>query len=270
MANAQPESIQSIVDRSPEVDNSQTFDRMWGILGDVFSKVENRLELIADPINDKHATFSGQGGFRGSLNGYRGPDVDWCVKTWIGRPESGFVNQQLNVWLGPNSRVPHLRLELGTVPKLFFFQDFVPRVDLWDDPAYGDTYYAPCNADFLALRGDPELNYFVSEGFYMRVTQSPAHGMFSGEVNEEVIGKLEAHIHRQVDRWLGWLDAAEAVPADEQQALHERDRRIRHNLASRGTENEMAEKMLGAQLAHELIQGLWGLHGQQAGGGERG
>ena len=40
------------------------------------------------------------------------------------------------VFLGQQTRVPHLAVIFGTIPKLYFYAEYTPRVDLRTD--YGD------------------------------------------------------------------------------------------------------------------------------------
>lgn len=61
---------------------------------------------------------------------------------------------RLTLWLSPLIQVPHLAFEFGTKPDLFFYIDYIPRVDLWSDLSYTESYYEPVNATYLELRGE--------------------------------------------------------------------------------------------------------------------
>jgi len=64
---------------------------------------------------------------------------------------------RLTVWLKSHIRVPHLAFELGTVPSLFFYMDYIPRVDLWTDLTYLERYYEPMQSTYILCHGVAHL-----------------------------------------------------------------------------------------------------------------
>ncbi len=64
----------------------------------------------------------------------------------------------------------------------------------------------------------------------------------------------EAHL----ERWIGWVDEAEQVPAEEQAALAADDELIRRNIAERDPANEMGDRFFGPEMTTTLVRALWG------------
>ncbi len=61
-----------------------------------------------------------------------------------------------------------------------------------------------------------------------------------------------------LERWIGWVDAAERVPADEQAELAAQDELIRRNIAERDPANEMGDRFFGPEMTNTLVRALWG------------
>jgi hypothetical protein len=76
------------------------------------------------------------------------------VYSWFNAAQMRFSTMRLTLWLSPLIQVPHLAFEFGTKPDLFFYIDYIPRVDLWSDLSYTESYYEPVNATYLELRGE--------------------------------------------------------------------------------------------------------------------
>jgi hypothetical protein len=209
--------------------------------------------------NRRFASYqSPDGSVRGSLETFSGPEIDWLVHSWLGNPGSGFTNIHLNTWLGPQVRVPHLALVLGTIPEVFFYFDLVPRVDMHCDLDYLDRYYAPFNQMFLDFTAHPAMRRFVSREIYMRQAISPCGLCFTCPPEDEILALLECSAHRLIDQWLAWVDEAAPVPEAERAALRARDERLRRNVAERDPANALAERLLGPELTRELVGVLWG------------
>ncbi len=71
----------------------------------------------------------------------------------------------------------------------------------------------------------------------------------------DLVSKLAAD---HLERWLGWVDAAEQVPADEQAALAADDLLTRRNIAERDPANEMGDRFFGPELTNTLVRALLG------------
>jgi hypothetical protein len=255
-----PLTIEQRLDGSPAADNLAVFDRLWSTVGRLRAKLDARFELQASPANRDVAEFhSPISRARGSLTTFSGPEIDWLVQSWVGDPEAGFINIHLNTWLGPQTRTPHLAIVFGTVPDLFFYLDYVPRTDLNIDLDYLDRYYQPINDQFLDFVEDPKMTPFVSRTLYMRQAISPAGLCFTGPIEQAVLHKAEATADAMLERWLGWMNNPEPVPAADQARLAQRDKVMRRAIAERDPANSLAEKLLGQELTERLVGALWGV-----------
>jgi hypothetical protein len=251
--------VADLVDEGGVQDNSAVFDLLWGLLGEVKEKVAARLPTTLDPSGDDLREWDAASGQRVRMQVSSGPDVDWMVHSWIGQPELGFSNMHLTVWLGPQTRVPHLGLAWGTIPDVWFYCDVIPRSDLWTDLDSLDRYYEPLNARWLAVREEhPELKVFTSRSLYVRTGLSEVAYVYTSQRSGEIIDLMRGLVHERVDQWLGWLDDAPAVPADEQPALAARDLAIRRNVAERDPANVLGVRFFGEEMTERLVRTLWG------------
>ena len=163
-------SVEQIHDERGPTDATATFDRLWGILGDIKGKVDGRFTTELDPSCADLEDYGGETGPRGTLRTYVGDEIDWLVHSWLGDPQTGFTNMHLTAWLGPQVNVPHLGMAWGTLPDLWCYIDLQPRADLATDLEYLDRYYEPFNQRFLDVRARPDVSAFVSQELYVRVS----------------------------------------------------------------------------------------------------
>ena len=244
----------------PAVDNRQTFDALWQNLGDLFKKVEARFALTPDAstasLQPYHAIDGSGAG--GHLSTFSGPEIDWLVFSWVGNPKASFSNMHLTVSLSSKIDAPHLGLAFGTAPHLFFYMDFIPRMDLAANPAYMDTYYEELNEEHLRLHENPAFTAFVSRSLYMRVTQTAASLCFTADDTDENRATLRDTSERMVAQWLANVEKANAVPPAERPALAARDESIRRAIAERDPMNALVQRMYGAELTSKLVKALWG------------
>ena len=248
------------IDARPAVDNQQTFDTLWGILGDLFERVSNRFELTPDPstadLQPYHAIDgSGAGGY---LSTFAGPDIDWLVFSWVGNPKMSFTNMHLTISLAPKYDAPNLGLAFGTTPDLFMYMDFVPRMDLASNPEYMDKYYQELNQMHLQLHDDEDLSTFISRDLYMRATQTPASICVTAADTEKNMQTLRDTANKMLDQWLVNVDKAALIPEAERPAQAARDVFLRREIALRDPMNEMVVRMYGEELAAKLVSALWG------------
>lgn len=269
--NRVTKSVLELVDARPDVDNRELFDALWSILVELRRKIEARFELRPDPSTADLQPYTAEHGEgKGVLATYSGPEIDWLVHSWVGTPHTSFSNMHLTAWLGPHIRVPHLGMALGTMPDIFVYMDYVPRVDLMVDLAYLDRYYEPANARAIQIAGDPAFTPFFSRSLYMRQSQSHASICAMVKPRPETLGTIRKIGHEMVDRWIGWIDAAEPVPEAERPALAARDLLVRRTIAERDPANAIGVRLFGAPMTERLVRGLWG--GDRAGaapGGRR-
>jgi hypothetical protein len=253
-------SIQGMLAAQPTADASAPLDRLWATMGELRERLLNRFELSPSASAAPFRAYgTPDGSCRGEMLAFSGAPIDYLVSAWIGNPAAGFSNLHLNIWLGPELRVPHLGIVFGTVPDLFFFADYVPRADLWTDLEHLDRYYEPANQRFLELRADAELRPFISQSAYIRQAQSPCAIAFTAPLRDDTLALAHDLAHEVLDRWLAWMDSPELTPAGEHEALAQRDRTIRRAVALRDPANSIGERMFGQAYARQLLEALWGV-----------
>jgi len=253
-------SVVQLLDETPDVDNQSTFEALWSLFAELRQKIDARFALTLDPSVGKFQSYSNANGEgQGSIDALTGPEMDWMIHSWIGTPQTSFTNMHLTAWLGPHIRVPHLWMAMGTIPDIFVFLDYGPRADLSVDTAYLDRYYTDVNAGYMQVLDDPELPSFVTQDLCTRQYVSPT-GVCLGGVKSSpaMIQRLSQMAHAHVDRWLSWVDEAEAVPFAEREALAARDLYVRRTIAERDPANAVATRLYGDEMTHELVRSLWG------------
>ncbi len=255
-------SISDLVEQNPNIDNRATFERLWSILETMRSKIDERFTLTLDTCSQKFHDYrditTSENGAEGSLKAYSGSEIDWFIHSFIGSPESTFTNMHITISLGPQYLVPNFGFALGTIPDLFWYMDYIPRLDLVNNIDYVDRYYTEVNEEFLDLQADTRFSPFISRDLYTRTAITPTAAVYSAKVNDEVLSKIERISHERLDRWLKWVDEAEKTPVDIRAQLSARDQRIRQNICERDPANNLAEKMFGKENADEMVKTLWG------------
>ena len=96
--------VQDIFDERGPIDATATFDRLWSITEELMVKIEARFELTRDPSTEDLESYRGDAEYpAGRLAGYTGPEMDWLIHSWIGKPAAG-VHQHARHRL---ARSPH-------------------------------------------------------------------------------------------------------------------------------------------------------------------
>ena len=254
--------IIDLVEASPDVDNRETFEQLWNILAEMNERIQSRFELTLDPCSERFANYrdiaTSADGAEGSLKTYSGPEVDWYVHSYIGSPESSFTNMHITLSLGPQYAVPNFGFALGTVPDLFMYMDYIPRVDLVADLEYVDRYYTEVNEEYLDLQADERFNPFISRDLYTRVAMTPTAVGYTAKAEADVIEKVRGIAMERLNRWLGWVDAAEKTDPAMRPAIAARDEQIRRNICERDPANNLGEKLFGKETADAMVATLWG------------
>mgnify|MGYP005841314383 CR=1 FL=1 len=259
MAVGTVKSLFELIGERPDVDNSDVFLKLWDVLGTLRSKLDARFTLQADVSTaDLQPYQSLTGDAKGLLSAFTGDEVDWMVHSYIGNPKQSFCNMHLTVWLGAQTNVPHFGMALGTMPDIFMYIDYVPRVDLMTDLDYLDTYYEPANERYLEFHKDPQFSPFISKSLYMRQSQSQTSLCFLCPPSDDNVARISDVAHEMLDRWLGWMQSPPATPAHERAALAERDLHVRRAISERDPANPIGEMLFGAELAPRLVRALWG------------
>ena len=253
-------TIDQFLAENPDVDVSRAWERCFGILGGIKDRIAARFPVEKHPSCEGREYYtSPDGAFEGSFNAYTGPNngegVEWLVHSWLGNRKASILDMNATCFLGQETDAPHLIVIFGTIPKLFFYADYVPRRDIRVDMDYLDRYYGGVvNDKFLELRGDADFHWSVSHGTYMRSLLSPVGLSIAGDLEDRNIDKLEAYATGFVDRWMGFLDAAEPVPQDQRPALQAYDHKLRALGYERDPMNKLAVQVFGADRVDNMIR----------------
>lgn len=257
----QIKSLMEMVDERPHIDNSVAFDELWGLVGDLRKQIDANFELTMDESTKALQPYEGlpeSGGAKGFLSGWSGPEMDWMIHAWIGNPKFSFVNMHLTSWLPATTKVPHLAYALATTPDVFFYMDYIPRVDLMADLDYLDKYYEPMNALATEIRANPNFRYFYSKSLYVRQSLSETAFCYTCDYTPGNMAVIRRVAEGMMTQWLEWLKAGDPTPEAEQAALAARDLHIRRAIAERDPANVMGERLFGKELTDRLVRGLWG------------
>ena len=248
-------TIDQFLAENPDVDVSHAWERCWGILSDIKARIAARFPGLAPEPNcaDRQYYTSPNGEFEGSMQAWSGPGCDWLVNSWLGNRRASILDMNATAFLSQETDVPHFVMVFGTIPRLFFYFDFTPRRNLMIDTDYLDSYYGPINQEYLALRGNTRFQWSVSHGTYMRALTNPSTQSLMGELNDANIDLLQDYAYSMLTRWLGWLDAATAVPEAERAALRAYDYRVRELGYARDPMNKLAEQVFGADQVQNML-----------------
>ena len=251
-------AVHEFVDESgASVDVTATYTALRTLVDELLQKVEKRFALTRDPSTERFESYSGDGP-TGTIRAYTGPEIDWLIHSWIANPTASFTNIHLTIWLGPQIRVPHFGLALGTFPQVWCYLDYLPRADLLVDLDYLDTYYEPLNEEHLEVRARPGLDKFVSRALHVRESLSDTAHVFSVADHDLALQTIPELAHARLDRWLEWVDEAPVVPEAEREALRTRDEAVRRNIAERDPANNMGVRFFGEDMTRDLVKALWG------------
>ncbi len=239
-------TIMEFLAENPNVDVSQAWERCWGTHTKIIDRVRDRFTVERHHSTEGEDYFtSPDGQMEGSFMAYTSPQVDWLVHSWIGNRKASILDMNATVFLGQETRVPHLCIIFGTIPKLYFYAEYTPRVDLRTNLDYLKKYYEPANEGFLQFRADPNWTRFVSHGTYLRALMSPVATSCTAELNDDNIGTCEKYLETFVDRWFRWLDEAETVPEEERAAQQEYDFTVRELGYRMDPMNVLTQKIFG-------------------------
>ncbi len=252
-------SVQEYFDEAGPTDVTSLLADWKTLVDRMATKVKDRFELEADPSVANLASFDSENGPSGSVRAYAGPEIDWMIHSHMENAAMGFVNVHLTIWLGPQIKVPHFGMALGAFPQGWMFLDSVARSNLLTDTDSFDRYYGPLNDEWEQLQAQNDfLTPFVSRSAFVRASLSPTAMCFMAPGDERTTKLVTEVAERHLDRWLGWVDEAERVPAEEQAALAASDEATRRNIAERDPANEMGERFFGPDMTQQLVRALWG------------
>ncbi|MEP5763625.1 MAG: hypothetical protein ABJ308_03495 [Halieaceae bacterium] len=246
--------IVDLVKASPNEDRTEQFQRLWGILDKMHARIMDRFELQLDPCCAELVNYELPTGHKGTTEAYVGPEIDWYVHSWCGHPSQTFSNMHITITLGPQYLVPNFGFAFGTVPDLFMYMDYLPRVDLLNNIDYADRYYTEVNEEFLRLQSDPAFKPFISRDLYTRIAMTPTAVGYGAEPNEDNIAVAEEAAMSRLERWLQWVDEAEKTPVELRAELAARDHRTRRNICERDPANQVASELYGEEFADQLVK----------------
>ncbi len=247
-AGVETKTIMQFLSENPDVDVSRAWERCWTIHEKIIDRVQQRFDV------SKHHSCEGEDYFtspdcqlEGSFNAYSGKEVDWLVHSWIGNRKASILDMNATAFLGQQTQVPHLVVIFGTIPKLYFYAEYAPRVDLRTNYDYLQKYYEPANEGFLNFRSDPEWTRFVSHGTYLRALMSPCAVSSTAELTDDNITTCEKFLGGFVDRWFRWLDEAEELPEEQRAAQQAYDFTIRELGYRTDPMNVLPQKIFGEE-----------------------
>lgn len=249
-------TIDEFLAENPNVDVSRYWERCWSVLSSVKDRIAARFpDLEREPNTaDRDYYTSPNGDWEGSMKAWSGPGLEWLVNSWLGNRQASILDMNATAFLGPDTDVPHLVIVFGTIPKLFFYADYTPRRDLLVDLEYLDRYYSDdVNKWYLGLRGNPEFQWSVSHGTYMRALMNPTTQSLMADLNDANIDALEPYVDQMVTRWLGWLDDAVPVPPEQRKTLQHRDHVIRASSYGRDPMNKLAVQVFGEGMVDSMV-----------------
>jgi hypothetical protein len=246
--------IIDIFNNAPETDTTEHFKRLWSIMDEMHAKITKRFKLERDPCCDDLLNYTAPTGMKGNTEVYAGPEVDWYVHSWCGHPKKGFTNMHITITLGPQILVPNFGCALGTIPKLFMYNDLIPRVDTFTNIDYVDEFYTEVNEEFLSFAADNRFKPFISRDLYTRFAITPTAVGYSAEPEDEIFDKIREVYMNRLDRWLKWVDQAPKTPVEMREQIAQRDHIIRRNICERDPANNMADEFYGKELGDRLVK----------------
>ena len=258
-SNKETKTIMEFLSENPNVDVSKAWERCWGIQTNIIERVRERFEVAKHPSCEGRDYFTSSehpdhGLLEGSFNAYSGDQVDWLVHSWIGNRQRSILDINATVFLGQETRVPHLAVIFGTIPRLYFYAEYTPRMDLRTNPDYLNHYYEPVNQDFLEFRANPNWTRFVSHGTYLRSLMSPVCVSSHAELTDENIDFCEDYLERFIGRWFSWLDQAEEVPESERNDQQIYDFQVRELGYRNDPMNVLPIQVFGEEEANRMLE----------------
>ena len=252
-------TIMEFLAENPNVDVNNAWERCWGIQTGIIDRIRERFEVSKDPSCEGREYFTSEvhpenGQLEGSFNSYTGENIDWLVHSWLGNRKRSILDINATAFLSQETRVPHLTVIFGTIPRLYFYAEYTPRMDLRTNPDYLNKYYEPVNKDFLEFRDHANWTRFVSHGTYLRSLMSPICVSSHAELNDENIDFCETYLQTFIDRWFGWLDEAETVPLSERDALQTYDLKVRELGYRNDPMNVLPIQIFGAEEANRMLE----------------
>ncbi len=254
-------SVKELIAEHPNVDNTEVFERLKSIQSSLWTKIKTRFPDLR--MHDSTRQFqpyqSLDGNAKGDLRGFTSDEVEWAVCSWVGNPKLSFCNLHITIWMKEHTFLPHLAFACGTFPVFFFLLDYIPRMEPTVNPVYLQKYLEPANERFLQMQQDKRFMPFISQSTFVRFAVSAIGMNFISPPNTEgTVDRFEELANEHFDRWLGFSQQPDEVPADKRAEIAFRDLAIRRNTAELDPANIVVERIYGKELVDGLVKGLWG------------
>lgn len=256
MSGDTTQHLADVLDAHAPVDNTQVFQALLQVREQAWNIVRAGLSLREDlTCQDIQHIPDLQGNIVGNIHTYTGDQspVDWVVRSWIGRPETGFTNIHLTCWLNAEIDVPHLGLALGTAPQVFCYVDFLPRYDAPVNFDHLNQYHEPMNETWITLRRHPAYQTFTPVHLYTRSTLSPIAicGLLPFSDFQAVVAPV---MLEYVRKWVQTVQQAQPIAPEKRAALKARDEMLRRTIVEKDPANILADRLLGAAMREKLVR----------------
>jgi hypothetical protein len=254
----QTKTIHEYLAETPDVDVTDTHQKLYGILGDLKDRVLAEMpDLTPQPASAGLEYWQNDAGYEGSMQTWTGQHAEHVAHSFIGNRKASILDMNLQVFLSQETDVPHLVMVFGTIPNVFYYSELVARRDIRVDVDYLNKYYGAENDAFLKLRGNPKFTWSVSHGVYMRALNSPNAHSYTAELGaeDEIIPILREAATERFETWLGWWKDGlkNPLPESERVELMKRDHLLRRYGYELDPMNKISENNLGVERTRELL-----------------
>ncbi|GIK55685.1 MAG: hypothetical protein HND44_05405 [Chloroflexi bacterium] len=248
--------LADVLDARPPVDNAELFYYLLNVREQAWDIIQSSLSLREDmACQDIQHIPDLQGAIVGNMHTYTGhkSPVDWIVRSWIGKPETGFTNIHLTCWLRDEIDAPHLGMALGTAPDVFCYVDYLPRYDPAISPEHLEQYHEQMNETWITLRRHPAYKSFNPVHLYTRSTLSPIAvcGLLPFADFQVVV---EPVMLAYVRHWVQIVQNAQPLPPEKRAGLKARDELLRRTIVEKDPANILADRMLGVPMRQRLVR----------------
>jgi len=254
-------TVEELVAQSGPVDVTWVYEQWREKLAGMMAKLQDRFELVLDPsTNGLEIAGEIGSGIHGQVQCFAGPEIDWMVYSWMADPKNGFANMHITISPGPQVDVPLFGMAFACFgERPWGFMDFGARREAAVNTDYYFKYYEPLNERWLNVRRDnPQLDWFMSPSGYVRQVLSPIAFCYSGPPEQKTVDLIQGEADYMLDEWMKMFDAADPVPADQQDELCQYTEDWRSTVARLDPANSVAVKLFGQDICDQLVVALGG------------
>jgi hypothetical protein len=247
--------LADVLDSRAPVNNSETFNYLLDVREQAWQIVNEGLSLREDlTCKDIEHIPDLQGNIVGNMHTYTGDKspIDWIVRSWIGKPETGFTNIHLTCWVGDEIDVPHLGFALGTAPDVFCYVDYLPRYEAVATPSISTSITkalnengSPCAAT-RPTKPSPRFTFTPAP----RCRPSPFAACSPLPISRRWSSRSCSTYVRN------WVELVKTPtrPAEKRAALKARDELVRRTIVEKDPANVLADRMLGVPMRERLVR----------------